>query len=223
MSSSARLENDAHTSASTSRSLLAALRGDEPAAWQRLVSLYAPLVYHWCRKMELADQDAADIFQEVFQSVARRIDTFHKDGPADTFRGWLRTITRNKVRDHLRRESRQPHAAGGTTAQLRLSELPDLDDDGQREASLLECGGAEGDGAGDGEDRASFQNLFRRALEQIAGHFEERTWQAFWRVVVEGKSAQEVAKELSMQPGTVRVAKSRVLHRLRKELGELPE
>jgi DNA-binding CsgD family transcriptional regulator len=38
-----------------------------------------------------------------------------------------------------------------------------------------------------------------------------------------GKTAQEVARELSMQPGTVRVAKSRVLHRLRKELGELPE
>jgi RNA polymerase sigma-70 factor (ECF subfamily) len=41
--------------------------------------------------------------------------------------------------------------------------------------------------------------------------------------VVDGKTAQEVAQELSMQPGTVRVAKSRVLHRLRKELGELAD
>jgi RNA polymerase sigma-70 factor (ECF subfamily) len=195
--------------------LLAALRDEEPAAWQRLVSLYAPLVYYWCRKMDLAEQDAADVFQEVFQAVARRIRSFHKDGADDTFRGWLCTITRNKVRDHLRRESRQPHAAGGTTAQLRLSQLADLSEGQVTESEAKE--------PADVEAGASLGPLFQRALERIAEHFEPRTWQAFWRVVVDGKTAQEVAQELSMQPGTVRVAKSRVLHRLRKELGELAD
>jgi RNA polymerase sigma-70 factor (ECF subfamily) len=203
-------------STSTSRSLLAALREQEPAAWQRLVSLYAPLVYYWCRKMNLAEQDAADVFQEVFQAVARRIQSFHKDAPDDTFRGWLCTITRNKVRDHLRRESRQPHATGGTTAQLRLSQLADLAFDELRSEN-------EASQAGPVAADACVGALFHRALEQIAGHFEPRTWQAFWRVVVEGKTTQEVAQELSMQPGTVRVAKSRVLQRLRQELGELPD
>jgi RNA polymerase sigma-70 factor (ECF subfamily) len=203
---------ESQTSASTSRSLLDGVREHEPQAWQRLVSLYAPLVYYWCRKMDLAEQDMADVFQDVFQSVAKKIQDFRKQNPGDTFRGWLRTITKNKVRDHFRRESHHPHAAGGTTAQLRLLELPDA---------------PTGDDAETSENNAavdhSFQELFRRALAQIEQHFEAQTWQAFWRVVVEGKTTQEVARELSMQPGTVRVAKSRVLHRLRKELGELWE
>ena len=72
------------------------------------------------------------------------------------------------------------------------------------------------------EDDADRQ-LFRRALALIQADFSERTWQAFWRVVVDGRSPADVGDELAMRPGAVRVAKSRVLHRLRQELGDLLE
>jgi RNA polymerase sigma-70 factor (ECF subfamily) len=39
-------------------------------------------------------------------------------------------------------------------------------------------------------------------------------------VAVDGRAAADVAADLGMQPGAVRVAKSRVLLRLRKELGD---
>src|SRR3954469_1723952 len=107
----------------TSRSLLIQLKDGRPAAWERLTALYAPLVYHWCRGMRLADQDMPDVFQQVFQSVAAHIQEFHKDRPGDTFRHWLRAITRNKVRDHFRRTSRQAQAAGGTDAQIYFSQV----------------------------------------------------------------------------------------------------
>src|SRR5206468_2455975 len=81
---------------STSRSLLAHAGANDPAAWDRLIALYAPLVWSWCRKMRLQHQDAADVFQEVFKAVATHLAQFHKSKPGDTFRGWLRTITRNK-------------------------------------------------------------------------------------------------------------------------------
>jgi RNA polymerase sigma-70 factor (ECF subfamily) len=57
----------------------------------------------------------------------------------------------------------------------------------------------------------------------IRGEFSERTWQAFWRTAVEGRAAKDVGAELAMSPGAVRVAKSRVLHRLREELGDPTE
>ena len=66
-------------------------------------------------------------------------------------------------------------------------------------------------------------HLFLRACELIRTDFKETTWKAFWRVVVDGVAAKDVAEELSMQPGAVRVAKSRVLQRLRQEMGELLE
>jgi RNA polymerase sigma-70 factor (ECF subfamily) len=186
---------------STSRSLLARLHANEPAAWDRLVSLYAPLVWHWCRTMKLPPQEMADVFQEVFQSVASHLHRFRSDRPTDTFRGWLRTITTNKILDHFRAKKRQPAAAGGSEAHAWWSQLPDVltaDDDASDHC----------------------QELFHKALDLIQAEFEERTWQAFWRVVVDGRSPQDVGQELTMTAGAVRVAKCRVLHRLRLELGD---
>ena len=104
--------------------LLERVKADDAAAWDRLVDLYAPLVYRWCRRCDLPEQDTADVFQDVFQAVATHIAGFRKEKEGDTFRGWLRTITRNKVRDHFRKLGREPAGEGGTEAQIRLSELP---------------------------------------------------------------------------------------------------
>lgn len=191
----------------TSLSLLYRLKANEAAAWDRLVLLYAPLVYHWCRKLELPEQDAADIFQDVFQSLASKISTFRKEQPGDTFRGWLRTITHNKVYDHFRKQGREPQAAGGTEANIRFSQLESLD----RTTDS------------DDDEEQAYQQLVRRALELIREDFTPRTWQAFWRVTVDGQRPVDIAEELKMRPGAVRVAKSRVLQRLRQELGELLE
>src|SRR5262245_29888719 len=192
-------------SSATSRSLLARVQADQPEAWDRLIHLYAPLVLRWCRGGGLQDQDAADVFQQVFQAVVIHVSGFRKERMGDTFRGWLRRITQNKLRDHFRRLGRETRGVGGSSAQQLLAQLPEP-----------EMG--EDDLTVEGE-----QGLFARALELIRGEFEERTWVAFWRTAVEGQAPKDVAADLSMSPGAVRVAKSRVLHRLRTELGDLME
>ncbi len=191
-------------STATSRSLLERIKADDAVAWDRLISLYAPLAYRWCRRWDLPDQEIADVLQEVFQSVATHIASFRKDREGDTFRGWLRTITQNKVLDHFRKLGREPGGAGGTDAQIRFSKVaaaqrPDEDDSSERRAD---------------------RGVVGRALELIRIEFEDRTWRAFWLTAVEDRLPAEVANELGMSPGAVRVAKSRVLRRLREELGE---
>jgi RNA polymerase sigma-70 factor (ECF subfamily) len=190
---------------STSRSLLSRLKTDDAAAWNRLVVLYAPLVHHWCRQFGLPTREAADVLQDVFQAVALNLNRFHRDAPGDSFRGWLRTITRSKVMDHFRRRSGQPEAAGGTEALQRLGQLP-APEEGTDEHSLAE--------------QAPVRTLFETALGLIRPEFEDRTWQAFWRTAVDDQRAPDVGKELGMSAGAVRVAKCRVLQRLREELGE---
>jgi len=193
------------SSAATSRSLLDRVKADEAAAWDRLIGLYAPLVYRWCRRFGLPEQATADVFQEVFQAVSTHIGSFRKEKEGDTFRGWLRTITDNKVRDHFRKVGREPTGEGGTEAQRRLADLP--------ADSSIEID--------DPMDERAERGLFRDALDLIRSEFETRTWQAFWLTTVEGLAAKDVGAELDMSPGAVRVAKSRVLRRLREELGEL--
>ena len=197
---------------STSRSLLAHAREADPAAWTRLVELYAALVAVWCRRWGVAEQDIADLLQDVFAAVAAHLHRFRKDQPHDTFRGWLTTITKNKVRDYHRRRAGQPAAHGGTEATLRLAQV--LDPHGQLSDDDAVSEDLEAD--------AAFGEVLARALASIRGEFHDKTWQAFWNVVVTGRTTAEVAAELHMRPGTVRVAKSRVLVRLRRELGDLP-
>ncbi len=194
------------SSTATQRSLIDRARAREAAAWERLVALYAPLVLAWCRGWGLQPDDAADVFQEVFQAVATHLTGFRRQRPGDTFRGWLRTITRNKVNDHFRRKEKEPAAVGGSEARAMLLQVP---------------GAEASEGNGPAEEPES--ELLHRALEMIRGEFEPRTWQAFWQTAVDGRAAADVAADLGMSPGAVRVAKSRVLHRLRADLGELLE
>lgn len=202
----ANVAGDAGRSSSTAtqRSLLERARARDPAAWERMVVLYAPLVLSWCRGWGLRPEDAADVFQEVFRAVAAHLDGFRRDRTGDTFRGWLRTITRNKVTDHFRRQEREPTGVGGSEAQALLAQVP-----GAKPAEE------------DPADTDFEAELLHRALELIRGDFEPRTWEAFWQTAVEGRTAADVAADLGMTPGAVRVAKSRVLHRLRTDLGEL--
>jgi RNA polymerase sigma-70 factor (ECF subfamily) len=199
-------ENDSRkqSSTATSRSLLDRLKADEADAWDRLIGLYAPLLLRWCRRWHLPDQDLPDIFQDVFQAVATHIGSFRKEKEGQSFRGWLRTIAYHKVCDYFRRAEREPGGAGGTDAQLQLSRLP----------------AAELSDADDGGEEKAERGLLDRALNLIRSDFEDRTWQAFWLTVVEDKAPSEIAIDLGMSPGAVRVAKARVLRRLRDELGE---
>src|SRR5262249_40091181 len=145
---------EGRSSTATARSLLERARDRDPAAWERMVALYAPLVFHWCRAWGLREQDAADVFQDVFQAVAAHLAAFRRDRSGDTFRGWLRTITRNKVNDHFRRRERDPAGVGGSEARDLLAQVPQaIPED------------ANGSGSGNG-DTAEGQ-LLRRALEMI--------------------------------------------------------
>ncbi len=190
-----------HSSFLTSPSLVQRVRANEATAWQRLVDLYGPLVFAWAVRGGLTHEDAADVMQEVFASVAKAIGRFDPTAEG-RFRGWLWTITRNKVRDHYRHRS--PFAArGGDTAMGLLSQLPETwDDDGSDAA------------------RDDVRALYHRAMELIRGDFEPQTWQAFWLAVVEEKPTAEITQALGLSANGVRQAKSRVLRRLKLELSD---
>ncbi len=64
------------------------------------------------------------------------------------------------------------------------------------------------------------RELIDRALNQVRSEFEASTWQAFWRSVVDGLPTDVVATELHCTPAAVRQARSRILRRLRQQLGD---
>ena len=201
----------------TSMSLLAHVKSHDVTAWQQLVDLYSPLVYYWCQKSGLPDQEIRDVFQDVFCSIAKNINQFQPK-KSGTFRGWLRTVTRNKVIDHLRKSQKEPFPIGGTAGKLYFEQLAETDESVSDNSNDTNRAALESDFA-KGEEMIHHE-LLKKALSAVRSSFQEQSWKAFWMVAVDGKDASEVAIELGMRPGTVRVAKSRVLKRLREYLGD---
>jgi RNA polymerase sigma-70 factor (ECF subfamily) len=179
----------------TSPSLLYRLRErGEEGAWARFVKLYAPLLHFWARGVGLQEQDAADLTQEVLTTLVEKLPEFQYD-PASSFRGWLRTIVLNKWRDRCRRK--MPRAVGDDNHVL---DVPATDDS---------------NAFGEAEYR---QHIVSRALQLMQTEFPAKMWKACWEHVAQGRPAAEVAAELGISPGTVYVAKARILSRLRVEL-----
>lgn len=196
-----------NASGSTSHTLLERVRLREPEAWRRFVDVYGPLVTYWCRRSRLGDEDAADIVQETFRSVAQGIDRFRHDREYGSFRGWLRTIVGNRLRNWARDRRHRPTAVGGDEAYRFLAESPD--------PLSTESGN---------EDEAAEQSIvFRGSLDLIRAEFNDRTWQAFWRLAVENAVPADVAAELGISLASVYQSKCRVLRRLRKELEGLEQ
>src|SRR5687767_11860773 len=100
----------------TSLSLLERVRSNDQEAWARLAALYRPLVAFWCRRASCPAGEVEDVTQEVFAGVAAGLAGFKREHASDSFRGWLRGITRNQVLLYFRRNRGRPQPAGGSEA-----------------------------------------------------------------------------------------------------------
>lgn len=188
-------------------SLLSRAKRREADAWRDLVDLYAPLIAHWCQRCRLDSHETADVIQEVFSSVSQSLIRFQPRGESGAFRGWLWTITANKIKDEFRRHGRRlAKGRGGSTA---LHSMRNLTESGanpdETEPSSVE----------------EVQRLIGRALDQIRDDFESKTWAIFERSIYDRLPSQMVAEEFKVSAATVRQIRSRILRRLRKQLGDI--
>ena len=188
---------------SVSSSILERARLGDQEAFQVLTKLYAGLVYHWCRSKGLNKQDAEDTSQQVFLSISKSIRQFRREKPEDSFRAWIRIITRSKIADHFRKAACNVVALGEdihwhTVADDILSE-EESEENQQLTTSML----------------------YQRAMQLVQQEFTEVDCKAFLMAVVEGLPAKEISEKLQVSTNSVYIAKSRILKRLRTEFSEL--
>ena len=63
--------------------------------------------------------------------------------------------------------------------------------------------------------------LVKRAMNQVEADFEPRTWQVFTRSVIDQTATIVVADEFGITQAAVRQIRSRVLRRIRQQLGDI--
>jgi RNA polymerase sigma-70 factor (ECF subfamily) len=189
---------------STRVSLLLRLRDPQDhEAWVEFVALYEPVIYRLLRRNGVQDADAREIMQELFLAVSRNIDRWDPAKERGSFRGWLRRVARNLTINCLKQRERHVVAIGGSGLQALLDQLPAAE--GPESAEF---------------DRELRRALFRRAAEQVRSEVQPVTWRAFWETSIVGTAPADVAEKLGMTVGAIRVAKCRVLARLRAVVTE---
>ena len=184
--------------------LLRLCDSQDHAAWVEFVALYEPLVYRLLRRSGLQDADAREVMQELFLAVSRNIDRWDPAKERGSFRGWLRRVTRNLIINWLKHGQRRMVAVGGSDMDSMFGLLPAAD-----APETMEF------------DREFRRALFHRAAEKVRGEVQPSTWQAFWETAVVGTSTAEAAAKLKMDAGAIRVAKCRVLARIKSVVNDL--
>jgi RNA polymerase sigma factor (sigma-70 family) len=192
-----------HETPRTRPSLLLRLRGDrDEQAWAEFLTLYEPLVLRLMRRRGLQESDARDTTQQVLVRISGAIERYQPDGVDASFRRWLYRVARNVVVTFLTRQSRQPKLFDDQ----QIVDLFDVTVAESSESNLF--------------DMQYQQQVLAWATEQVQREFHGKTWQAFVETSIQGRPIQEVACELNLSAGSVYVARSRIIARLRAKIEE---
>jgi len=174
---------------------------DHPA-WCEFFTSYDSLIRSWCRVYGLHDGTLDDLRQQIWIELADRMRTYQYD-PGRTFRGWLRQFCHSRSVDLLRKRR----------TELAHFVLDQPADELLLAVDMFDC-------AEDAESE-SRRSLLLSQAEQVQHAVKERvepqTWQAFWRIAVEGCSFRETALALGMSYAAVFAAHKRVGRMLRAE------
>jgi RNA polymerase sigma factor (sigma-70 family) len=189
--------------------VLACRRGDA-GAWERLVRRFERLVYTVPRRAGLGEEQAADVFQQVFALLVEHLDGLSQP---DRVRAWLVTTARRESwrvgrREALIRATTAGASAGseadgaGAGNEVTLLDLPG--DDSPADEALL---------------RLEEQHLVRTALGTLDGRC--RTLLALLFYCPEPPPYSEVAATLGLPTGSIGPTRARCLQKLRQRLRQL--
>ena len=101
--------------------VLACRRGDE-AAWNALVERYKRLIVTIPRRAGLSEEQAADVFQEVFLTLFEKLDEIEQP---EKIRSWIVTTAKFKTWSSIRREKGFYSPETEKAMELEMANLPD--------------------------------------------------------------------------------------------------
>lgn len=193
----------------TSKSLLVRLRDlEDQEAWSHFVDRYGPEIYRWCRDNQLQESDARDLTQEVLRKLVSAMRTFRYQPERGSFRGWLKTVTNNAVRDLSRKWEHRIAGTGNSSVNNFLMALAEP----QNANSLEQKIQAQHD-----------KEILAEAESIVKSRIQSKTWLAFEMSAVQNIPSREVADTLGISISDVYVSKCRVLKMLREVTQKLDQ
>jgi len=181
----------------TNMDLLLQLKSDETVnremGWGIFVDRYGPIICGFARNAGLPSSEADDIMQTVLFNFFRVADRFEYDPSKGRFRGYLKRITLNAIRQRYRKKQ-----------------------EGNLDTFGMEAAEDPRDDLAVAFDREWAEHLLSEAMTEARPKFEPKTWEAFELYGRRGMSCEKTAQRLNMSQEAIRHAKSRVMKAVRQ-------
>ena len=172
--------------------------------WSRFYELYSPLIVGFARQRGCDDTTAKDILQETMCQLLQYVKRFDYDPKRGQFRSYLLRIVMSRISKHM-------------TKKLPTYPLNPLSDEPQLDI-------ADPNSARPWNDFENIwrKNLMQHALRRVKTKVKPLTWRSFQCYVLQGKkSADDVARELSINKNSVYQHKNRIMELLKHEIKNL--
>jgi RNA polymerase sigma-70 factor (ECF subfamily) len=137
--------------------------------------------------------------QEVLLAVSQALPKWLQRQDRGSFRAWLLRVARNEAVDMLTRRATRPLGQDGEAAERLLADLAE-----SRHSLSSQL------------DLQYEQAVFQWAASKVRDSVAENVWQSFWLTHVENLSVENAAKQLKMRPGSVYMARGRVMNRIKE-------
>jgi RNA polymerase sigma-70 factor (ECF subfamily) len=199
----------------TRASLLARLKdaGDH-SSWNEFYQLYHDLIFATARRAGLNEHEAGEVVQDTLISVAKKMPGFTYNPAKDSFKGWLLTVTRWRIRDQL---AKRP---GQADRDPRLSS-PKSGEEGTRTATIDRVPDPAGPDLRAIWDEEWETQLLHAALARIKRQVQPQHYQIYHLHVVLGQPIAEVGRTLGVSTARIYLAKHRVGNLVKKEVDRL--
>ena len=179
----------------TDKELLIACRQGDESSWQVLVDRYQRLIYAIPRRAGLNEEQAGEIFQEVFLTLFEKIDEINQP---DRLHAWLVTTARRKTWRFLTKERARSGETDDTNEAFAVVDNAPLADE-----TLV---------------RLEEQHRIRTALSGLDGRCQKLLTMLYYSV--ETPPYAEIAAELGTPEGSIGPTRARCLKKMLKLLEE---
>ena len=184
----------------TSPSLIARVKDlTDAESWREFYQFYQPLLMRYLRHLEMNEDTAHDVVQDVFVRLLHALPSFELSHTRGRFRSYLWKLTYSVLVDRARRVKVRQHAEEGWVLRFKISN--------ESESRKLEQ-------ELDAIEQARFLEL---ALSRVRSVASEKAWRCFEERLLQDRPAAAIADELGISSNAVFVYASRVLKMVRHQ------
>ncbi|MCB9851712.1 MAG: sigma-70 family RNA polymerase sigma factor [Phycisphaerales bacterium] len=181
-------------------SLLLRIRDrQDGVAWREFDAIYRPMLRKFAIAYGADAAEAEDVVQHCMTAIHEHIDQFEYDPSKGRFKGWLKTLVNNRIRNLLRKRRERVARSGEFAATAA--------DDGHDPEAIFE--------------KIWLDEHLRHALKLVSGEVEEKTFKAFVDYVIRERPVEDICADYGLNANQVHKSKYRLTKKLAEKMAIL--